>query len=214
MRPSESVMNSLLTAAKKYARSLPDSPAVPFLESRGFDLEQVERFRLGYVVEPEIGHDMYKHRLSIPYWRRSPSGVWSVRGIKFRLLRAPEGREQKYLGTPGFKPTLFNTQDAISNEDWVCLTEGELDCIAASSNGVPAVGVPGATTWQAKWNPIFYGYETVYVLTDGDQAGLDMGGVVADNLPNAKVIPMRDGEDVNSMVQKYGADKIREMIGK
>jgi DNA primase len=206
-------MNSLLTAAKKYARSLPDSPAVPFLESRGLDLEQVERFRLGYVAEPEIGHDTYRGRLSIPYWRRSASGVWSVRGMKFRSLQANPG-SAKYLPNPGFKTMLFNTQDAILNEDWLCLTEGEFDCIAASSNGIPAVGVPGATTWQAKWNPIFYGYETLYVLADGDKAGLEMGEVVADNLPNAKVIPMLDGEDVNSMIQKYGADKIREMIGR
>jgi len=210
-------MNSLLTAAKKYARALPDSPAVPFLESRGLDVAELERFRLGYVAEPEIGHDTYRHRLSIPYWRRSASGVWSVRGIKFRLLQDTSGAEKradKYKSTVGFKPTLFNTQDAILNEDWICLTEGEFDCIAASSNGIPAVGVPGATTWQAKWNPIFYGYETVYVLADGDKAGLEMGEAIADNLPNAKVIPMLDGEDVNSMIQKYGADKIREMIGK
>ena len=206
-------MNSLLTAAKKYARSLPDSPAVQFLENRGLDLAELERFRLGYVAEPEIGHDMFRGRLSIPYWRRSASGVWSVRGMKFRSLQANPGAA-KYLPSPGLKTMLFNTQDAISNEDWICITEGEFDCIAASSNGIPAVGVAGATHWQPKWNPIFYGYETVYVLTDGDQAGLDMGGVVADNLPNAKVIPMLDGEDVNSMIQKYGADKIREMIGR
>lgn len=213
MRPSESQLSSYLTAAIKYARALPESPAAAYLETRGLDLEQVARFRLGYVSEPEIGHDMFRGRLSVPYWRRTPSGVWSVRGIKFRRLGDSSGGS-KYLPTPGFKPSLFNTQDILTNEDEICICEGELDAVAASSNGLPAVAAPGATTWQKKWNPIFAGYETIFVLADGDQAGLDFGGIVAENLPNVKVVPMLEGEDVNSMIQKYGVDKVKGMIGK
>jgi DNA primase len=213
VRPSESQMSSYLTAAVKYARALPESPAAEYLVSRGLDLELIARFRLGYVSEPEIGHDMFRGRLSVPYWRRSASGVWSVRGIKFRRLQDTSGGS-KYLPTPGFKPALFNTQDLISNEDEICICEGELDALASSAYGLPAVAAPGATTWQPKWNPIFAGYETIYVLADGDKAGLEFGGVVAENLPNVKVVPMLEGEDVNSMIQKYGIDKVKGMIGK
>lgn len=213
MRLSESQMNSYLTAAIKYARALPGSPAEEYMASRGLDPEMVARFRLGYVAEPEIGHDMFRGRLSVPYWRRTASGVWSVRGIKFRRLQDNSGGA-KYLPTPGFKPALFNTQDLILNEDEICICEGELDAVAASSSGLPAVAAPGATTWQPKWNPIFAGYETIFVLADGDQPGLDFGGAVAEQLPNVKVVPMLDGEDVNSMIQKFGIDKVKGMIGK
>lgn len=196
----------------KYSRALPESPAHAYLESRGLDPDLIGRFRLGYVSEPDIGHDMFKGRLSIPYWRRTVSGVWLVRGIKFRALDDRSGA--KYLTTPGFKPSLYNTNDAIQQEDEICICEGELDALAASAYGIPAVAAPGATTWQPKWNPIFYGYETVFVLTDGDKAGIEFGATVADNLPNAKVVPMLEREDVNSMIQKYGVDKIKGMIGR
>lgn len=217
MRQSESQLASLKAAAQKYALALPESPAAEYLESRGLSLDRIVRFGLGYVSEPDIGHDMYRGRLSIPYQRRTLSGGYKTLGIKFRRVAAfsgPGKDKTKYLGTPGFKPHLYNTLDAILNEDWICVCEGELDAITASINGVPALAAPGATSWQDKWNPIFLGYETVFVLADGDSAGLEFGGKVADQLPNAKVIPMLEGEDVNSMVLKYGIDKIKEMIGK
>lgn len=213
MRPSESQLNSLKTAAIKYHQALPGSPAEEYLISRGLDPEEVVRFGLGFVSEPEIGHDMFKGRLSIPYTRESPSGVRTVRGIKFRRLQDDSGGA-KYLPTPGFKPALYNTKDMIENEDEICVCEGELDAVTASVNGVPAVAAPGATTWQAKWNPLFLGYETVFVLADGDKAGLEFAEVVADNLPNVKIVPMLDGEDVNSMILKYGVDKVKGMIGR
>lgn len=216
MKPSESQLSSLKTAANKYAQALPDSPALAYLESRGLTREQVHRFGLGYVAEPEIGHDMFKGRLSIPYARYPLAGGVKVLGMKFRTIQEHSGPGKgpaKYLPTPGFKPHLYNTRDAIENEDWLCICEGELDALTASVNGLPAVAAPGATTWQKAWNPIFLGYETVYVLADGDERGLEFAGVVADQLPNVKVIPMLEGEDVNSMVQNYGIDKIKEMMG-
>ncbi len=231
MKLSESQLNSLRTAARKYSQALPGSPAEEYLASRGLSLDQVYRFGLGYVAEPDIGHDMFKGRLSIPYARYPLSGDPKILGIKFRRLGDDSGGA-KYLGTPGFKPTLFNTVDVIANEDEICICEGELDAISASVNGIPAVAAPGATTWQEKWNPIFYGYETVFVLADGDplkivkncsrchgecvghSPGLDFAAEIAENLPNAKIVPMLENEDVNSMIVKYGADKIKEMIGR
>lgn len=217
MRPSESQLSSLKVAARKYAQALPDSPALEHLENRGLTREAVHRFGIGYVSEPEIGHEMYRGRLSIPYRRDTLSGGVVILGIKFRSLQAHSGPGKgpaKYLGTPGFKPHLFNTIDAIQNEDEICICEGELDAVSASVNGIPAVAAPGATTWQPAWDPIFLGYETVFVLADGDSAGLEFGGIVAERLPNAKVVPMLPGEDVNSMIVKYGADKVKGMIGR
>lgn len=217
MRPSASQLNSLKSAAVKYHQALPGSPAEEYLESRGLTLDMVVPFGLGFVSEPEIGHDMFKGRLSIPYTRESPSGVRTVRGIKFRSLQDHSGPGKgpaKYLPTPGFKPAIFNTRDMILNEDEICVCEGELDAVAASSYGIPAVAAPGATTWQAKWNPLFLGFETVFILADGDKAGLEFAEGVSEKLPNVKIVPMLDGEDVNSMIVKYGVDKIKEMIGR
>lgn len=216
MKQSATLKKSLQQAVTKYHAALAGSEGGRYLETdRGLPLDKVERFRLGYVSEPEIGHEMYRGRLAIPYLRRSVEGVWNIVGMKFRVVPGVSCamEDRKYLYLPGEKPRLFNTIDAIDNDDQISISEGELDAVTASAFGVPCVGAPGATAWQDHFTEIFYGYETVFILCDGDEAGLKFGTTLAKKLPNARVIPMDAGEDVNSTVQKYGIDKVRERMG-
>lgn len=213
-KTNEAQSKWLKNAVAKYHQALPGSPAEAHLLDRGFDLEAISRFRLGFVAEPEPGQEAYKGRLSIPYIRRSIDGNWSVLTIRFRSLE-PNPKKGKYLDLPGLlgKPRLFNTLDAIDHQDRIAICEGELDAVAGSVNGIPAVGVSGATKWLPHWSLIFRGFGTVYVLADGDEAGNKFGSLVSEHVPGTRVIPMDDGEDVNSMIQKYGVDKIRERMG-
>lgn len=216
-RPSESRRKSLLTAAKSYHASLAESPAAEYLASRGLPLERVAKFRLGYVDQPEPGHERYAGMLAIPYFRRSPAGEWSVVSIRFRCIRdncdhnAVHGG--KYLTMAGDTPRLYNTVALIDNHDRIAITEGEIDAITASLSGIPAVGVAGAKVWKRHYSEAFVGYETVYVLADGDKAGRELGDVVAKELQNAKVVSLGDGEDVNSFVAARGPAELREVIG-
>lgn len=212
MKRSASQLLSLRQAVSKYHEALPGSRAEEYLESRGLPLGKVDRFRLGYVSEPEVGHEMFRGRLAIPYLRRSVAGDWSVIGMKFRAIGEQDG--PKYLGLPGDSPRLYNTLDAITNDDEIVVCEGELDALTASAYGIPAVGAPGATTWQPHWSEIFYGYETVFILADGDAPGLKFATDLAKKLGNAAIVPMDEGEDVNSMITKYGVEKIKERMGK
>ena len=176
----------------------------------------IARFRLGFVAEPEVGHEYYRDRLAIPYLRRSAAGDWSVVSMKFRAVPGISDSGKKYLGLSGDSDRLFNTVDAVLSEDWIAITEGEIDALTASAYGIPAVGVSGATKWKDHWTEIFLGYEMVYVLADGDKAGQDFAEMVAGKLRGAPVaiIPMDDGEDVNSMISKYGVDKVLERMGR
>lgn len=214
MRLSESQRNWLKASTAKYHAALPGSPAEEHLRERGLDPDEISRFRIGFVGEPEPGHEKYRGRIAIPYLRRSIQGGWTVVTIRFRTLD-PENKRTKYLDLSGElgKPRLYNTVDAIDHQQFVSITEGEFDALSASVNGVPAVGVSGATKWRPHWTEVFSGYETVYVLSDGDEAGQNFADLVAKNLNNARNIPMDDGEDVNSMIQKYGVDKIKERMG-
>jgi 5S rRNA maturation endonuclease (ribonuclease M5) len=217
VKQSATLRKSLQQAVSKYHAALPESVGGRYLEEdRGLPLDKVERFRLGFVSEPEIGHEMFRGRLAIPYLRKSVAGVWNVVGMKFRVVPGvPCAMEdRKYLYLPGEKPRLYNTYDAITNDDEVSIAEGELDAVTASAYGIPCVGAPGATSWQDHFTEIFYGYETVFILCDGDDAGLKFGTGLAKKLPNARVIPMDIGEDVNSTVHKYGVDKILERMGR
>jgi DNA primase len=76
----------------------------------------------------------------------------------------------------------------------------------------PTIGVPGATAWKNYYNKILEDYETVIVLADGDEAGLEFGKRIQRTLSNTRIIQMPEGEDVNSIVNKYGPEFINEKI--
>jgi DNA primase len=94
----------------------------------------------------------------------------------------------------------------------VAITEGEIDAITAQVCGLPAVGVPGAQAWLPHFREPFLGYRDVFVLADGDEAGLRFANTVAGTLPNAKVIPMPPGQDVNSLVLSEGKQALLERM--
>jgi len=52
----------------------------------------------------------------------------------------------------------------------------------------------------------------VVILTDGDNAGTEFGKKIQRELPNANVIPMPEGEDVNSVIIKLGKEWIDERV--
>lgn len=134
---------------------------------------------------------------------------WSVADIRFRRL---DGGKPKYMTMPGSKPRLYNTHALTRYSKDMAITEGELDAVTAELAGVPAVGVPGAQMWKPYFRELFMGYRNVNILADGDEAGLAFAQQVAKTLPNARIIPMPDGEDVNSLVLNRGKEALRERI--
>jgi DNA primase len=74
--------------------------AEEYLAKRGLSLQDVERFKLGVVAEPIVGHEIYKGRLSIPYI--TEAGVVDIR------FRSINGEEPKYLGIPGATTHLYS----------------------------------------------------------------------------------------------------------
>ena len=161
------------------------------------------------VDEPLPGHEQYQGKLSIPYI--TPSGVVDLR------FRSIHGEDPKYMGLLGAKTTMFNTQACFVADRYICVTEGEFDCIVMSVKTVhPTIGIPGANNWKPHYTRILDDFDIVMVLADGDAAGLEFGKKISRELPNVTVISMPDGEDVNSVVTKQGSEwldkRIRECI--
>jgi hypothetical protein len=188
------------------------------LETRGLGDRKIhEWFRLGYVEDPAPGHEMYRGMLAIPYIRPYPKPDLSVVSIRFRCIQQHEHTGHgKYNTQAGDKPRLFNTMALLRPSQTVAITEGELDAITAHVSGIPAVGVPGTQAWNDKTGPYFrepfLGYREVFVFADGDEPGLQFAHKVAKSLPNAKVIPMPPGSDVNDLVTKQGKGALLERI--
>jgi hypothetical protein len=53
----------------------------------------------------------------------------------------------------------------------VCLVEGESDCHTLWWNRFPAVGVPGAATWDEAWAEDLDTYERIYIVIEPDRGG-------------------------------------------
>jgi DNA primase len=121
--------------------------------------------------------------------------------------------DPKYLGLVGSKTTMFNTQACFVADKYICVTEGEFDCIMMSvKTNHPTIGIPGANNWKPHYNKILDDFEIVIVLADGDAAGLEFGKKISRELGNVNIISMPDGEDVNSMITKQGSEWIDERI--
>lgn len=173
----------------------------------------MSRFRLGYVGDPLPGHEQFRGYLAIPYLRWSQEHKWAVVSIRFRCLEQHDHKGHgKYMTAAGDRPRLFNTLALLKDSPKVAITEGEIDAITAQVCGIPAVGVPGSQAWQPHFREPFLGYRDVYVLADGDDAGMTFANTVASTLPNAKVIPMPPGEDVNSLVGAKGKEALLERL--
>jgi DNA primase len=193
----------LLQATQRYAGAI--EQAAEYLSSRHLSVDEANIFHLGVVADPLPGHEPYKGRLAIPYI--TPSGVVDIR------FRAMHNEDPKYMGLVGAKTTMFNTKACFVADKYICVTEGEFDCIMMSvKTQHPTIGIPGANNWKPHYAKILDDFEVVIVLADGDAAGLEFGKKISRELGNVNIISMPEGEDVNSMMIKRGSDWIDERI--
>jgi len=191
-------------AAAKYAGNI--HLAEGYLASRGITREVARLARYGVVSEPEVGHEAFIGRLSIPYITKT-----GVVDLRFRSLNPAV--EPKYMGMTGVETKMYNVLDIDRAGDWIGVCEGELDTITLSGCvGIPCVGVPGANSWKKHYTRLLADFERVFVFADGDQPGKEFATSLARELP-VTVVQFPDGEDVNSAYVKYGADYIREKAG-
>lgn len=207
--PSDHKKKELEQAVESYAQSLKGSLAESYLRDRGITDVAQDYFRLGYVENPEVGHEAYKNRLSIPYLTRS--GVVSLR---FRAVDA-DVSGPKYLSLPGEEARVYNVKALQRQEQYICVTEGEIDAITASMCGLPAVGIPGASMWKPYFFRMLRWYDHVFVMADNDDTGAGMAFAekVARSVKNVSIILMPEGHDLNSFYVMKGRDAVLEKLG-
>ena len=204
MKQSQSQKELLGKATTKYAESI--FQAEDYLASRGISREVARMARLGVVVEPETGHEAYVGRLAIPYITKT-----GIVDIRFRSLNPAV--EPKYMGMTGAETKMYNVLDIERAGDWIGVCEGELDTLTLSKCiGIPCVGVPGANSWKKHYTRLLADFERIFVFADGDQPGKEFATSLARELP-VTIVSMDEGEDVNSLYVKHGADYIRKKMG-
>ena len=190
-------------ATEKYGENIYQAEA--YLKNRGFPIEVARLAQYGVVEEPEVGHEAFKGRLSIPYITKS-----GVVDLRFRSLHPAV--EPKYMGLTGAETRMYNVLDIEKATDFIGVCEGELDTITMSGCiGIPCVGVPGANSWKKHYTRLLADFERVFVFADGDQPGTEFARSLARELP-VTIVQLPDGQDVNSMFVQEGSDYFHNKI--
>ncbi len=196
MKQNASQKDLLDKATTKYAGNI--YQAEDYLRSRGIPLEVARLVSLGVVVEPEVGHEAFTGRLSIPYITKT-----GVVDLRFRSLNPAV--EPKYMGMTGAETKMYNVLDVERAGDFIGVCEGEIDTLTISRCvGIPCIGVPGANSWKKHYTRLLADFERVFVFADGDQPGTEFARSLARELP-VTIIQLPDGQDVNSMYVQEGA---------
>ena len=122
------------------------------------------------------------------------------------------------VGVKGIKTLLYNLPQWI-NESYVCLVEGEKDVITLNNMGYNATTNPsGAGRWEEHYNEWLKGKDII-IFADNDDAGRKRKEFLLAELKNVcgkiKAISFdneAEGFDVTDYIDKYGSDKLQEVI--
>ena len=194
LQPLTDSQREILEEAVSQFQGQVTRPIAQYLANRGIDQATATTFRLGVVgTEPPPGFDRYRGMLAIPYL--------SHRGypltVRFRCLQEHDHQEHyhgKYNTMPGDPARIFNVAAVHGTHDEIHVTEGELDAVILSKIGLPAIALPGASSWQWHWRKVLAGFNRVWVWGDPDDAGAQFTDKITRSLRQAKPVRLSDGD--------------------
>jgi len=120
-------------------------------------------------------------KVRIPY----PDPDGTVVAVRFRT--ALEGARFHWRKGDHVLPYGLERLSQAREAGWVLLVEGETDCWTAWMLGLPALGIPGKSTWRSEWAKYLAGIEVVCVWQE--PSAEDLVDRIARDLPDVLVIP-------------------------
>ncbi|QQS35808.1 MAG: DNA primase [Ignavibacteriales bacterium] len=195
---------------------------VQYATAKKIDLEKA--LYLGLIGSNNDGrlYDKFSGRIIFPLF--SPNG--RVIAFAGRILEDRENTA-KYLNSPESLVYikgrtlygLFLTKDEIRKQDKAILVEGYMDLISLYQNGIKnVVAVSGTALTEDQVLLLSRYTKNVVLLFDADTAGIKASMRSIELLLKRdieiKVVSLPAGEDPDSYVNNYGADKFEEIIDK
>lgn len=190
------------------------------LKQEGISLGLMEK--AGLIIPRESGqgyYDRFRNRVIFPIFDTRAH----CRAFGARALEAAEGA--KYLNSP---ETVIYTKGhhlygfhlakpAIADEDRVVIVEGYVDCLISYQAGVRNIVASLGTALTVDQIRLLRRYTPrVVMLFDMDPAGeaammRSLDTLIEEGM-EVRVATLKDGEDPDSFVRRYGADSLRERI--
>lgn len=199
-------------ATRAYAANV--AQAKDFLLGRGISGAMAGEAHLGYVYEPQPGHERFRGMLAIPYI--TASGPIAIR---FRCLCGGDCKalgHEKYDSPAGQPTRLYNSGVvATTHATTALICEGELDAVVAQGLfGLPALAAPG-TQWKEHWSRCFADFERVIIVADNDRRddgsnpGLKHAKNVRELIPMSEIAEPPLGMDLTEWIQSAGVETVR-----
>ena len=176
-------------------------------------LAEAKGLDYGFLEELSISDGVTgKHHtpcVDIPYF--NPDGT------PYRVKRRTslEGGAKFYWKKSNKKGLIPYGLDRLDGDGHVIIVEGETDAITLLQQDIPALGIPGASSWKTAWMEHVKGRE-VYVWEEPDAGGLELVSSIIRDLPEARIIQAPPGiKDVNELWLRVNqdAEQFGEQLG-
>ena len=153
-----------------------------YLNSRGINDESIDYFKLGYSASQDM--------VIVP--------VHSPDGVPVGLVgRSVEGKSFKNsTGLPRNK-TMFNIHRAKRMGGAVVIVESSFDAIRVHQSGYPnVVATLGGSMSKINLNNLNRNFSKIIIMTDADQAGRDLGKLIANTLKTKEILWAHYSNDI------------------
>ncbi|MCC6720724.1 MAG: DNA primase [Bacteroidia bacterium] len=184
--------------------------------------------KAGFIKQKEQKEENKKEEYFDVYRERVIFPIHDITGriIAFgaRLLKKDD-KISKYINSPENEVYhkskvlygMFQAKKSIREKDFCILTEGYLDVITLSQNGIEnVVASAGTALTQDQVKQIGRFTDNITMLYDGDSAGIKaaiMGtDIILENNLNVKIVVLPEGEDPDSFCKKSGGTAFEEYI--
>jgi hypothetical protein len=149
----------------------------------------------------------------IPY-RRPDGSEWNA-----RIVTATNRRwwERAFADCQG-DPIPFGVERLPSAAVAACsvllIAEGESDALALrhAYPDIYVLGIPGSGNWRSAWAEYASAFAQVYIVGDGDPAGVNMNRRVLEDVPDAVIVRLPVGDDARSILQSHGRGRMDELV--
>lgn len=135
-----------------------------YAEAKGLPVE--------FLQKQGLRDQKYQGRSAIRISYRGEDG--SEDAVRFRIgLEKSEEGDDRFRWRTGSKARLYGLWrlESIRKADYVVLVEGESDAQTLWYHRIPALGIPGASTWRNEWAEHLEAIEKVYAVVEPDEAG-------------------------------------------